>query len=315
MRSFVILFLIFGLMPIWKNGKFKYLLLTHFILSVGFIFGIIVSFFFINDVIQENNLSSVVSLSFLFSAIFTHLIVLLQAFVYRSKQIKLFEIFHNVDKLFRNKLQSHNLYAREKRQLFRQLSIILSILLTIKICLIISVASYAIFWYHCLYSIFIIRVTCIQIIYFVNLLKNRLVLVDEKLKEIIIGQSIANNGISIYSDKQALRQNIIFILDNSYSKCTIYERLIYLKRVYGKLYEICEVINQAFGWSLLAITAQGFIDFTGCSYWTFLALEQTNQSFYKVTFNIYLLVPTVVILTAMASYCSSCAQMVICILL
>lgn len=154
------------------------------------------------------------------------------------------------------------------------------------------------------------RLRCVQVLFFVCLMRARLILISDKIKEILDTKNAQTSNTNHFEAANDVR-NIVFVLDTSAAKCTIYDKLLNLKQIYGELYEISETINISFGWSLLAVITQCFIDFTSNSYWTFLALEQPVPDFDNAVNCISLLVPIVIILSVMAYYCSSCSRYVI----
>lgn len=310
MRSFVVFYLIFGLWPSWKElNEYKYLLIGYSIFSISLVFGVFLSAIFINKVLEDNTLSSAVAYSFLLSILATHLVIVVQALFYRKALVRLMNKFTYVDKLFNQKLQIFISYKQERRQLWMRFIIILGILVSIKFALIIHLqwrGQLVSFWYHCFYSIWVNRIRCVQVLFFVYSLRSRLILVNEKLREILSAIGVPDNVNYI----QPKPKNVVFVLDTSFTRHSIYERLLNLKEIYAELYEICELINITFGWSLLAIITQAFIDFTSNSYWTFLALEQPVPDIQHALDCICLLIPIVLMLGTMAYFCSSCSRSV-----
>lgn len=312
MRGFIAFFLIFGLWPTWQTTKYKKLLVIYSIFSILLVFGIFLSAIYINKVLEDNTLSTAVAYSFLFSILSTHLIIVLQSLFNRKTQMKLIQKFSYVDRLFNTKLQIFLSYQREKKALLIRLSSLLLTFIGVKIALLIHlhyIDRLNSFWYHCLFSIWIMRLRCVQVLFFVYLLRTRLILVNDKVKEILAARNIRTvntNQLHPTTDSR----NVVFVLDTSNAKYSTYDRLLNLKQIYGELYEICELINITFGWSLLAIITQCFIDFTSNSYWTFLALEQKIPDTANAIDCISLLIPIVIVLSLMAYYCSSCSRYV-----
>lgn len=312
MRGFIVFFLVFGLWPIWINNKYKWLLIIYSIFSILFVFVIFVSAIFIHKVLESNLLSTAVAYSCLYSVLITHLIIVVQSLVQREFQLKLIQKYAYVDRLFHTKLQVLISYNDELRILLFRFVVMLSTFVGIKMAMVINLSGAGIFnsfWSHCLYSIWITRLRCVQVLCFVHLLRARLILINDKIKEILMAcnshAGIANNWCPISNAR-----NTTFILDKSMPNMSIYDRLANLKEIYSELYAICELINETYGWSLLAIIAQCFIDFTSNSYWTFLALEQTTVGVSTAIIAISLLIPTVIVMGLLVCYCSSCSRCV-----
>lgn len=312
MRGFIAFFLVFGLWPTWQTTKYKNLLFVYSVFSILLVFGIFFSAIFINKVLEDNTLSTAVAYSFLFSILSTHLIIVLQSLFYRKTQMKLIQKFSYVDRLFNTKLDIFLSYHREKRALLIRFMSLVFIFVAIKIGLITHLHymnRLNSFWYHCLFSIWIMRLRCVQVLFFVYSLRSRLILVNDKVNEILTARNIqTTNARQLHQNND--NRNVVFVLDTSNAKYSTYDRLLNLKQIYGELYEICELINITFGWSLLAIITQCFIDFTSNSYWTFLALEQQSPDIANAIDCVSLLIPIVIILSLMAYYCSSCTRYV-----
>lgn len=275
---FASLFMVFGLWPAWQNSKYKVPLAIYSIFTISIPCYIFVSAVFINDVFKDSELTSPVGYSMILSVLATHLIICVQAFCYRNTLLKLTNKFSSVDRLCNTKLQLFISYRKENHALIIRFMIFALALIGVK-CVLIFHLQYrgrlGAFWYHCFYSVLINRLRCGQVLFFVFLLRARLALINEKLKEIIIGRSARDSTPNDWRPIVDMK-NVIFVLDNAMSKQSVYDRLLHLKQIYGELYEICELINITFGWSLLAMITQCFIDFTSNSYWTFLELEQAQ---------------------------------------
>lgn len=311
-KGFIVFFLIFGLWPTWQNIKYKILLVFYSIFSIFLVFGIFSSAIYVNKVLEDNTLSTAVAYSFLLSILATHLIIVLQSLFYRKAQMKLVQKLSHVDRLFSTKLQIFISYRKERKALLIRFSILIFTFVAIKVALIMHLhflGRLSSFWYHCLFSTWIMRLRCVQVLFFVYLLRARLILVNEKVKEILTARNLHTGDANQWQPINDTR-NIVFVLDSSTEKITTYDRLLNLKQIYGELYEICELINVTFGWSLLAIITQCFIDFTSNSYWTFLALEQQSPDIANAVDCISLLIPIVIVLSLMAFYCTSCSRYV-----
>lgn len=259
MRVFNAFFLIFGLWPSWPSSKYKSSLLLYSIFSIFLVFAIFTSAIFVNQVLDDDTLSAAVGYSFILSILSTHLIIVLESMFHRKTQLKLVQKFANVDHLFSTKLQFLISYRNQRVALLIRTSLLLGTLIAVKVGLVFHLyyqARLGIFWYHCFFSIWIMRLRCVQFLLFVYLLRARLILVNDKVKEILNARhQYSGTTVNVWQPITNTR-NLAFVLDNSIPKFSIYDRLLNLKQIYGELYEICELINITFGWSLLAIITQ-----------------------------------------------------------
>lgn len=141
-----------------------------------------------------------------------------------------------------------------------------------------------------MYSYLVICLRSIQVIFFVCLLRSRLILIIQELKDI----QCALNSM------QSNELNLSYPL----RRFSIIDRLLNMKRIYGELYESCEQISEAFGLSLLIISTQAFFEFTLNFYWGYMCLLDIGD---LIT---YLLEPEAILVGILAFYCSSCVQYV-----
>lgn len=97
-----------------------------------------------------------------------------------------------------------------------------------------------------LYSYSLMHLRPMHINFSVHLLRSRLILINEELKDIQNELRFQFNDAN-QSDGCCARQDLIST--NPSTHLLINERFVNLKRIYGELYESCELINSAFGWS------------------------------------------------------------------
>lgn len=313
-RSFVIFFFIFGLAPIWKNRRWNFMVISYSLLSMALVCFVLYLAIFLNNVIENSALLYAVAYSFLLSISVTHFILLLQAFCNRNSHLEIFNHFDTVDHIFQKKLRCHVTHGRENRSIWIQFIGLICIFVVIKAFLIVHLHLQNLltnFWLHCFFSIFMLRLASLQILLYVRLLRNRLQTLNEVLVEIVIENS-AQSRIEIQTPipEYDNENHAVFLIRNLRNNNVTFDRILHLKKVYGRLYEISIQINKVFGWSLLFLSTQCFIDFTSSIYWTFLALDQSVPDISSAIDKICFLVPIVIIMSLMANDCSSCAKSV-----
>lgn len=315
-RWFIGIFIFFGVWSSWQNDKHKTLFIINSVFSIHSVFATFVSAIFVFDVINDNSLSNVIAYLLLLSVLATHLVIVMQSLFYRAAQMKLLDKFAYVDHLLNTKLNIMPSYRKQKREILVRIVIFSIALAIIHIGLIAQLYLFEFldsYWYHNFYSMWIMRLRCIQMLFFVYLLKLRLKLLTKKMQEILDSSNSHDTNHRIDKAKTLSNsRNVIFVLDTetSNTKEHLFDRLLFLKQIYGELHEVCELINQTFGWSLLAIFTQSFIEFTSHSYWIFLGMENTSKQYPMSSVSMSLLIPIVLILSTLAYYCSSCARCV-----
>lgn len=300
-RQLIILFIFFGLWSSWWPGsKYKWILRIFSIYSVHQELMIVTSVIYSYDLFKNHTLSAKVENCMYMIISLTHLVIVIESLVKRDAQVKLIQKFTLVDHLFSTRLKIRIPYKKEKCQTFVRNFTLLSIIILLK-----SVVSgylhyhskILISWYPALFSIWIMCLRTIQVILFVFVMRCRLMLINNELKCI-------HSAFDMEAKYEDSRQRVFF------SKYTAYNRIKILKKIYGELYEVYELVNEIFGWSILAITTQCFVDFTFNCYWAFLYLQESNPDTLSLLICISLLLPIAMLSSVLTFYCSSCYQQV-----
>lgn len=269
-NSLLVFFQFFGLAPFARDQNLSRILYIYSLLHLFAIFMVFISGVFINDIFTDNfgSLSTLVGGLVFSGLIFCHFLVVLQAFTSRNEQMEIFDKFDEIDSIFQKKLNATIKYVELKRKYRNKIIIVCVIILIIKaifIGAIIINLSNPSYWIHCFYSLFVIRIRCIQNMFYVDLVKDKIEMINSKLNEII---SLDKDKINKIIFLERFQNN-----DFKIYKKPVYDQVQLLKQAYGFVWDISNLINDSFGWSLLAITTQGFIEFTSNGYWLFLSLE------------------------------------------
>lgn len=305
-RNFLVLFSVLGLWPTWTNSKFRGLFIFSLISNVTYIFGIFSSVFYYNAEFSYHTLSAIVQFLFLAGILMTHFTVIVEAFINRNAQMHLIEKISYADQLLYSKFQLNISYDNEKNTIFIRLASVMFTFMVLRTIFTFDLYySYGIntFPYRLILSAWIIQLRTIQVLFFVYLLRIRLQFVSDQLNEMLIPSEFCGKRktqVKFFHDTTN-----IFVLDMSFAKRSLYDRLVNLKQIYGELHEICELINVTFGWSLLTIIVQSLIDLISCFYWFYLALQESIHSLAIVC--LFDLLPIIVLVVSMAYICSSCS--------
>lgn len=283
MRYFFLYFNLFGMWTVWENSKRKFFFQTNFILCSIIVLLSFVHAIFFNQFFERNSLlGSINNLLFIF--IFaSHLTIIVETMYSTSIQLQIIEMFSFVDRYFAMKFGISTQYKCQKRNLFA-----LSVVLMLPVILTnIMILSYIYFWKAVfsngllsMYSTWITRSRLIQVIFLVYLLRERLKTLNYELKH-------------------SVKQSILF------------ERVLHLKEAYGQLSDLCALINKAFGWSLLTLVVQCFVDITINCYATFLYFAQAS---YEDLIGLIILIGMagayLILLATLTFYSSSCSEYV-----
>lgn len=180
----------------------------------------------------------------------THFLNVFQAYTSRHEQVSIYQKFDEIDYMLQNLLLVNINYSRLRTRLLIKYFIIIIIMIAIQATSITSVSINGLFfryYIHLLLPIFIIRVRCIQNMFYVDLIKEKLRLMNQKLED-IIKKNRDKMAFILFADK-------LQKFEKKDMKTSLYDQLMTLKQIYGRVWDISNLINDCFGWSLLAIVS------------------------------------------------------------
>lgn len=298
-RNYIVCFLFFGLWSTWNKSKYTILFKIYSIFLLSLVFGSFFSAIIFNQFFEHLTLSATVATFLFITILLAHLIIVIESLYKSNLQEKLIKKFSFVDQMLSTEMGKRLPYCQEKRNLFVQNCMIVSTVFLLKI----SVVVYTYyrdtplnFMYTAMYSSWIIRLRSLQVLFFVYLIRNRLIMINDELI------NFRNHS----NQKPSLR--FVGNSENCNPKLLEFERLVNIKIIFKNLCDICELVSRAFGMSLLAIFTQSFIDFTCNCYWVFYTLENTPSDYGAILMCISFLIQNIVTLIILTFYCSSCSH-------
>lgn len=304
-RNYIVFFILFGLWSAWEDSKYTLQINLSSFLSITIVFGEFFSAYFLNKFYTFNSLSNIVANLIYIFIITSNLIMVIESFYKKGAQTKFIQNMTHIDHLFNTKLKVTVPYYKEKGEIFMW-CLIMSLIVFLN-HIIFAWYMYHLnlniqFYFVALYSYSVVNLLRpIQLTFFICLLRSRLILINEELKGI---QNVINAQSSNVNQRKSNGYNIrngLILEENS-----INNRLMTLKLIYEELFESCELINEAFGWSLLANTTGTFTDFISHSYWGYMC----RHNFGKLIITINFFASKITTLGTLAFYCSSCFQQV-----
>lgn len=304
-HNFLVIFVVFGLWSSLNNFQHKLFLriCSSFSIFLG-IFSFLSAFLF-NHLHPMSTISNVVANSLYMLTASTFLITIGETFIKRNVQMQIIEKFTIIDQLFHTKLNVVIPYAKEKRKIRVWISILMSAEILMNFVWFakqLSQNHILNLYFPSVYLSFILFSRLIQVAFFVNLLRTRLILMNDELmqfQDIIMVQTIQ-------IQKHHIGQTNTVPLENPTNLLSGYDRILLLKKIFGELYSTRELVNAAFGWSLVAIFMHFFVQFTSHCYWGYLSL----YDFSDVIMLIGQTAPKTTVLSLLGFYCSSCLQYV-----
>lgn len=250
-RNYIICFILFGMWSSWQDFHYKRLLQAYSILCIFTELCSYILTMFFTDLWSEGiTFVSIIANSSVYIMMCVQLVIGLESFFKSKSQVQLIRKFSEVDQLFSSKLDVSVQNHKERRELFMRNFLLIAMILSIKITLWIYtrfINPVLCFFYCTMYSSWIVRFRLIQVLLFVCLVRNRLILINDQLVQI-------KHTAILPTDKKDKFKNVVVIVDAANNSISNYERMIHLKQIYGKLYEINEFINKIFGASLLGST-------------------------------------------------------------
>jgi hypothetical protein len=243
MKFFVNTFQLFSLFPYSSNPVNNILLKFYSAFNVILVALIFASAFFIYPVLNDSKDLSLLVGGLVFNGLLiTHVINILQAYTSRIDQLEIYQKFDSIDYMLQNQLLVTINYSSLRQRLLLKYFVIEFILVIIQVTSIVSTVInqlFFLYYLHLIFTIFVIRIRCVQNMFYVDLMKEKLNLVNKKLEEIITKN----------------RDKMIFILaadklqkfDKKGVKTSLYDQLMTLKQIYGKIWDVSNLINDCFG--------------------------------------------------------------------
>lgn len=299
LRAYILIFIFFNLWTSFHHFKYKRLLRIYSICAFSLTLLLFAVSMYNTQFHSFTSMPQTV-VNVLYVLIWAvHLIIVFESVLKSNTQKQLIERFNHVDELFRVKLNTRIAYHAEKCDLLKKNSILSALIMPIYI----GITIYFLWqsksfdtMYLSTYSFFIIRLRVSQTLLFIFLLRNRLNLINDKLKHMSKMVRTANNT------KPRSQRHLVAIFSCSSLNFPNNETLLSLKQIYSELYEICRLLNSAFGCSLLGILTQNFVDLISNSYWAYLLRSDTGTFFVFVG----LMFPNLSVLAFFCFNCSSC---------
>lgn len=302
-RNYIVFFIIFGLWSTWENSRYKWQLRVYSNLLIVTVLFAYLSAVFMNQFFESFSLATSIATTVFYTLLFAHLVIAIETSLKTKIQIILLKKLSLIDQLFKRNLNIYMQYPKQKQSLFLMNLLMVSIILSAKGGIFIYVycqqETYN-FFFSSMYSDWMMRLRSIQLIFFAYILQTRLSLINNEL-------------VNLKNECNSFSPGSSFVaIENPNIKRRIFCRIIALKQCYGELYGVCTLINTLFGYSLLAIITQHWIDFTANCYWLFQVYSFSNGTFENETLVIsfFYVSPNIMILYALIYFCSSCSKQV-----
>lgn len=279
-RKYLYLFQIFGFCPFGSNQLQDYFLGLYSLVLFSVLVFLTYAAMFVNRVIYDNNLiSAIVGGVVYLGETLAHVISLLHAFVSRKDLKNTLAELNDIDEIFKNKLYRPINYRTLRQKYFYKFTVILLLTKGLLVFLLAFLSlgsrkSTYKFYFHLFFSIAGINIRCIQNIFFVDLLHERLEFLNNRLVDISQRYKFKKSKLILYVESYDPRKpsNKPNAMRDDFSQ------VLALKQIYGMIWNVKNLLNDCFGWSVLAIVTRSFIGFTSHGYWVFLSVENCIDS-------------------------------------
>jgi len=239
---------IFQVMALYPSS---FMLKIYSLLNFGVTVFIFISAFSIFPVLEnDNSLSLLVGGLVFVGVLLTNLMNIAQAFFSVNQQTEIYRKFDQIDMMLANQLLIHTDYKKIRRQLIIKYTLMLLVLLGIHVVSIVSVTIYGVafsYYVHLIIPVGAIRLRCIQNMFYVDLINEKLKSMNQKLND-MINRNHDKMAYILFSHK--LQK---FDVKEKKISSSLYEQIITLKQIYGKIFDVSNLINDVFGWSLLFV--------------------------------------------------------------
>lgn len=278
-RRIQLVFQALGLAPFGSTTKQNIVLQ---VISVGILLVaalILASLFLVSSYVQPSGLMNVVSRLLLVAEIVTHIIVICQSYATRRQQNRIWRNLDEVRELLNGAGQSTS-GAPGRRLLVKMwtmLGIVVGTMLIEAAFLWTFYPEYIVTYaLQIAFPTLVNRVRCVQIVFYVDLLRELLGCVARRLRSMGGGGGGSNSRPKgskwlLCPDKGEWWQGK---MGQSVSKANRNSELRTLRAAYGKIWDTSCLINDCFGWTLLAIVTQYFIHLTTYGYWLFMIMAE-----------------------------------------
>lgn len=243
--------------------------------------------------LMQNSVQKIVSVIFFFCVLITHFTIIAESYLTRRKQLQIIKNISTIDDILRQKLGKSQTKHNYSQYIFGICSLML---FTVFSMFLMDLRNTD--WLYTLqyvYPIILIRVRCLQVIFYVDVLDKRLLAISDIVVHNINCEEAIKCQIKIINISKNIIQN-----PNSIS----YVELVALKKIYSCIWFTNYLMNDCFGWSLLFIFTLFFLTLTIDFYWLYLICinQFTNNEPYEI------LCETIGILSILWLVCNGCLK-------
>lgn len=280
------------------------IIITHCSYIIGMLSGLFME--------KSSNIKRISGLMTLVYLTLSHALLLIESIFQRRNQCQLMYDLRNLDIMILKRLSTRIAYRRLRHQFFRGQGMIFMLVFCLSLSHMISYyiglqntdVNDSFYWILCFWPLTIIRLRCTQIIFYLEQLRYRQELLNNKLMEIHRADRIVANGTTLLD---------LVIHDTMYPSINLRQRMkcetmTSIKNVYTQIWHLYNLFSQCFGFSCLVICTQYCINFAIYGYG--LYVEWGVPLSKKFGVYLFFLVPDLIMLAKLCYTSQQCTDSV-----
>lgn len=292
-NGFIIMFRMLALYPVLPaKSMVSRLLELYSLLMILYGCCITIYVFHICHYYSGNTVYDIVGALKVFILIVTHISIVIHAFTSRKTQVDILKMFDHIDSVMVTqlfiKIVPKSISKKFAWEQIAYIAILLASYTHYFICISMYVDNFFV-----MPIIGTTRMRCVQILFYVGLLQERLEMINDELSKIIKPPAY---GHSLF--RKAILEN-----EN-------YEKIVILKNLYGCIWEISNMLNDCFGWSFVIMATEQFVEMLSNANVIFIVLvtpELPNSMAMYVLFEGF---PSFFTFTIVCIHCHFCSEKV-----
>lgn len=210
-----------------------------------------------------------------------HITVLIESFVQRKNLIEMINILSSIDLTLKTKLGIDVGHKGLKKLVLNCLVIGIAFFILIE-CSVLAIfldhfpLSFISFWIASLCSFLVVCLRYLQIIIFVHIVQTRLSIININLSKIDT-ETLDESREKLVSIVGHLEEDNQNILKSRSKKFKNFDEIVVLRVLFGKLWDVSQLINTCFGTSLLVCIGNDFGTVTLNGYWMYLSYKKSKN--------------------------------------
>lgn len=217
----------------------------------------------------------------LFGVRLGHIIILIESFVQRKELMEIVNILSDIDATLLKRLAVDVGHKDLRKLILKCLISFFVVFLFIEVIVLIitlniSSITFLTFWLARLFSFSIMCLRYFQIIIFIYITQSRLLIINSNLTK-LDNETFFDSHEKFVSTIGLLQEDNRNVLKMQQKKFTNFDQITILRKLFGKLWDVSNLINNCFGISLLVCIGNDFGTVTLNGYWMYLSHKKSKD--------------------------------------